>query len=105
MIKSPNAEFYLGTEQIFPTYYFAKGLITENANIGRNMPCSSFYIGLSMKFGPKMQDMGNADEIPGLNDEVTGFVVRLSGKQRKALEKQNKKIEKQRRKNNKRNGN
>jgi hypothetical protein len=105
MIKSPNAEFYLGTEQIFPTYYFAKGLITENANIGRNMPRSSFYIGLTMKFGPKMQDMGNADEIPGLNDEVTGFVVRLSGKQRKALEKQNKKIEKQRRKNNKRNGN
>jgi hypothetical protein len=103
MIKSPNAEFYLGTEQIFPTYYFVKGYITQNANIGKTMPRSSIYLGLSIKFGSKMQDMGNADEIPGLNDQVTGFVVKLPNKERKALEKKNREIEKRRRSNNKRN--
>jgi hypothetical protein len=103
LIKSANAEFYLGTEQIFPTYYFSKGYLTQNANIGRNMPRASIYLGLSMKFGPKMQDMGNADEIPGLNDQVTGFVVKLPNKQRKALEKKKREIEQRRRSNNKRN--
>ena len=104
LIKSPNAEFFLGSEQLFPTYYFAKGYVQNNENLGKSQPKASVYIGLTVKFGSKMQNIGNADEIPGLNDKETGYVVRLSNKERKALQKKNKDINKRRTKNNKRNG-
>ena len=103
MIKSPNAEFYLGSEQLFPSYYFAKGYLKKDENIGKNNPKANVYFGLNVKFGEKMQDIGPADYIPGLNDKETGFVVRLSNKERKRLQKQNKNIDKNRAKNNKRN--
>ncbi|MBC7653111.1 MAG: hypothetical protein H7098_01405 [Oligoflexus sp.] len=103
MIKSPNAEFYIGSEQMFPTYYFSKGFITKNENIGNGNPRASFYIGLNMKFGKKMQDIGNADEIPGLNDKETGFVSRLSPKELRRVQKQNRAIDKRARKSDKRN--
>jgi len=104
LVKSPNAEFFLGSEQLFPTYYLAKGYIQNNENIGRAQPRANIYMGLTMKFGNKMQNIGNADEIPGLNDKETGYVVRLSNKERKALQKKNNGINKRRNKNNKRNG-
>lgn len=104
LIKSPNAEFFLGSEQLFPTYYLAKGYIQNNENIGKQQPRANIYMGLTMKFGNKMQNIGNADEIPGLNDKETGYVVRLSNRERKALQKKDKGINKRRNKNNKRNG-
>jgi hypothetical protein len=104
LIKSPNAEFFVGSEQLFPTYYLAKGYIKNDENLGRAQPRANIYLGLTMKFGGKMQNIGNADEIPGLNDKETGYVVRLSNKERKALQKKNKGINKKRNKNNKRNG-
>ena len=104
LVKSPNAEFFLGSEQLFPTYYLAKGYIQNNENIGKSQPTANFYMVLTMKFGNKMQNIGNADEIPGLNDKETGYVVRLSNKERKALQKKDKGINKRRNKNNKRNG-
>ncbi len=103
MIKSPNAEFYIGSDQVFPTYYFSKGFITKDENIGNGNPRISFFIGLNMKFGKKMQDIGNADEIPGLNDKETGFVSRLSPRELRRVQKQNKAIDKRARKSDKRN--
>lgn len=103
MIKSANAEFYLGSEQIFPTYYLSKSYLTKNENIGRSNPRGDIYIGINVKFGPKMQNIGTADEIPGLNDKETGYVVRLGKKELKRLQKQNREIEKRRDKTNKRN--
>ncbi|HTN22085.1 MAG TPA: DUF5723 family protein [Pelobium sp.] len=103
MVKSANMEFYLGSEQIFPTYYLSKSYFTKDENIGKSNPRAGFYIGINVKFGPKMQNIGTAEEIPGLNDKETGYVVRLSKKERKRLQKQNKKIDKNRRANDKRN--
>lgn len=104
LIKSPNAEFFIGSEQLFPTYYLAKGYIQNNENIGKTHPKANIYMGLTVKFGSRMQNIGNADEIPGLNDKETGYVVRLSKKERRALQKKDKGINKRRKKNNKRNG-
>lgn len=104
LIKSPNAEFFIGSEQLFPTYYLTKGFIQNNENIGKPHPKANIYMGLNVKFGSRMQNIGNADEIPGLNDKETGYVVRLSKKERKALQKKDKGINKRRKKNNKRNG-
>ncbi len=103
MVKSPNMEFYLGSEQIFPTYYLSKSYIKKDENIGKGNPRADFYIGINVKFGPKMQDIGNAEYIPGLNDKETGFVSRLSKKERKRLQKKNREIDKNRSKNDKRN--
>ncbi len=76
LIKSPNAEFYIGTEQLFPSYYLAKSYLTKNEQIGTRYPRAGFYIGLNIKFGPKMQSIGTADEIPGLNSRESGFMMR-----------------------------
>lgn len=103
LIKSPNAEFYIGTESLFPSYYLAKGYLMKDENIGKNNPKGTFYMGLNINFGKKTQSMGSADEIPGLNDKETGFVVRLSSKERKQLQKKNKEISKRRSKTNKKN--
>ncbi|TKB99017.1 DUF5723 family protein [Pedobacter cryophilus] len=103
LIKSPNSEFYIGSESLFPSYYLAKGYLKKDENIGKNNTKGTFYMGLNVNFGRKMQSMGNADEIPGLNDQETGFVVRLSPKERKQLQKKNKEIGKRRSKTNKRN--
>ncbi len=103
MVKSPNMEFYIGSEQAFPTYYLTKSYFTQDENIGRANPRASFYFGVNVKYGSKMQNMENAEYIPGLNDKETGFVVRLSKKERKRLQKINKAREKAGRKNNKRN--
>lgn len=103
LVQSANAEFYLGSESIFPSYYFAKGYLTKNQNIGNGNPKESLYLGLNVKFGRKMQTIGNADEIRGLNDKETGYVVRLSNKERRRLQKKDKQVDKRRKKNNKRN--
>ncbi len=103
MVKSANMEFYMGSEQILPTYSLTKSYLTKNENIGKSNTRAGFYIGINVKFGPKMQSIGSAEEIPGLNDKETGYVVRLGEKQRKRLQKKNKAIDKSRNKNNKRN--
>lgn len=103
MVKSPNMEFYAGSEHVFPTYYLAKSYLTKSEDIGKSNPRASFYMGINVKFGSKMQSIGTAEEIPGLNDKETGYVVRLSKKERKKLQKKNKEIGKNRKKNNKRN--
>lgn len=91
MIKSPNAEWYIGSEKVFPTYYFSKGYFTKDPNIGKSPTQLDLYFGLSMKFGKKMQSVGQADDIPGLNDAETGFIsrMRISRKEKKESKKKN----------------
>lgn len=103
MVKSPNMEFYMGTEQIFPTYYLSKSYLTKNDNIGKSNPRASFYVGINVKFGSKVQNIANADDIPGLNDKEVGYVVRLSPKEKKELQKRIAAKEKAGRKNTKKN--
>ncbi len=62
LIKSPNAEFYIGSEQVLPSYQFVKGYLKKDGEIGSGIPRANFYIGLNVKFGRKMQTIGNADE-------------------------------------------
>jgi hypothetical protein len=102
LIQSANAEFYLGSESVFPSSQFAKSYLKKDPNSSGN-PKANIYLGLNVKFGRKMQTIGNADEIPGLNDEETGFVVRLSKKDKRAAQKKTKQTKNRRKKNNKRN--
>lgn len=103
MVKSANMEFYAGSEELFPTYYLGKSYITKNENIGKGAPRANFYMGINVKFGEKVQSIGNAEFIPGLNDKETGYVYRLSKREKKRIHKTEKARDKAARKNNKRN--
>ncbi len=76
MIKSPNVEFYMGSEKILPSLAFANGFLRSNPNIGSNPTRADFYIGFSLKFGKMMQNFINADEIPGITDGDQGKGVK-----------------------------
>lgn len=87
MIKSDNAEFFLGTERLLPTYHFGKGYITKNENIGKSPTQADIFIGLNIKYGRRVQTIGFADFIDGLNDKETGYVSRMSKKDKRAVRK------------------
>lgn len=88
MLQSLTTEMYLGSEKLLPSYYFTKGFISKDGNIGRSPTQMNIFMGLNIKFGRKVQSDGMADFIDGLNDAETGFVYRLTNKERKALRKE-----------------
>ncbi|QEK51701.1 hypothetical protein FYC62_08540 [Pedobacter aquae] len=88
MLQSLTTELYLGSEKLLPSYYFTKGMLNKDANIGRSPTQMNIFMGLNIKFGRKVQSDGMADFIDGLNDAETGFVYRLSNKERKAVRKE-----------------
>ncbi len=71
MYKAPNAEFYLGTEQLFQSPRFF------NATNTNNYPSSGInaYLGFSLKFGRLIERPANASYIP-MGDE-RGFFNKL----------------------------
>ncbi len=103
MIKSPNTEFYLGTEKLLPTYYITKGYISKDPDIGKSPTYLNVFFGLTYKFGKKVQSIGQADWVDGLNDEETGFIYRLGKKEKRAAQKEKGKINSRRKASNKRN--
>lgn len=76
MVKSPNVEFYIGTEKLLPSLRFASGYINSNPSIGGNPTNADFYMGFSLKFGKLKQNFSNADEIPGITDGDQGKGVK-----------------------------
>jgi hypothetical protein len=77
MLKSPNAEFFIGTDQFYKTYYTAKGAFSKNENIGKRSTAASMYFGFGLKFGRDMQRQQNSTNIPGMGDEKRGFFQRI----------------------------
>ncbi|HYK76107.1 MAG TPA: hypothetical protein VEV16_03960, partial [Daejeonella sp.] len=62
MVKSPNAEFFIGSDQLLKTYQLSKSLIQQvngNGYLG-----AAFYLGLAFKFGPVLEHRSNASYIP-----------------------------------------
>jgi hypothetical protein len=82
MYKSPNFEFYLGSNQLFKTYNFTKGFISQDSGSAKGNTAASFYLGFSLKFGTPVEHQANASIIPGLDDKP-GFFKRLFGKKEK----------------------
>ena len=81
MIKSPNAELFIGSDQLLNTYYTTKGALTQNENIGKGNTGASVYFGFAVKFGPLMERQQNANNIPGIESVVRpGFFGRIFGK-------------------------
>jgi len=76
MIKSPNAEFYVGSDQLYKTIHEIKALVKDDKTLFKGYPGASFYFGFSAKFGFVIEHPQNANRIPHFNDGK-GFVNRL----------------------------
>ncbi len=70
MIKSPNAEFFIGSEQLFKSAHFFNKSNTVYASSG-----ISAFIGFSAKFGRFIEHPANASYIP--MGEEKGFFSRM----------------------------
>lgn len=70
MFKSPNAEFFIGTEQLFKSAHFFNKSNTVYSSSGINA-----FIGFSAKFGRLIEHPANASYIP--MGEERGFFNRM----------------------------
>jgi hypothetical protein len=62
MIKAPNVEFYIGSENLFPSTRFLSGYLKSDPTVGSNPTQADFYMGFSLKFGKMMQNFSNAGD-------------------------------------------
>ncbi len=83
MYKTPNLEFFIGSDQLFQTISFAKGAINSDATAVKGSLSMGFYMGLSAKIGRLMEHPLNANRIPGIEqpkDSKNSFFRKLLGK-------------------------
>lgn len=77
MIKSPNAEFFIGSDQLLNSYYTTRGALASDEK-GKGNMAASVYFGFAVKFGPLMERQQNANNIPGIVSPIrSGLLYRL----------------------------
>jgi hypothetical protein len=77
MIKTPNAEFYMGSERLFPTGRLILASAKDAGQINRSPMYSGadIFLGVTFKFGPIIEHPLNASYIP--TDDKVGFFKRI----------------------------
>ena len=83
LYKTPNFEFFIGSDQLFQTISFAKAAIHSDATAIKGSLSMGFYMGLSAKIGRLMEHPLNANRIPGIvqpKDSKNSFFRKLFGK-------------------------
>ncbi|MFM6975997.1 MAG: DUF5723 family protein [Sphingobacteriaceae bacterium] len=81
--KTPNCEFYIGSDQLFKTTQLINSSIKSDAELMKGAIGAGIYIGFSTKFGRYMEHPMNTTQIPGLEPpktEKAGFFRRVTGK-------------------------
>jgi hypothetical protein len=66
MVKSPNAEFFIGSERLLQTGNFIMASTGNTAQINKNGTYSGadFFLGFSLKFGSVIEHPMNANNVP-----------------------------------------
>jgi len=77
MYKTPNFEFFMGSDNLLKTTRTAYAAIKTDASSGSGYNGASFYMGLGIKFGYTVEHPQNSSYIPGLDDQETGFFKRI----------------------------
>jgi hypothetical protein len=81
MIKTPNVEFYMGSDHLVKSLEILKTYIKNPTIYPSGYTGLSFYMGFALKFGRVLEHPLNATQIPGfIKDPKKGFIKRLSGK-------------------------
>ncbi|RWY53726.1 DUF5723 family protein [Mucilaginibacter gilvus] len=77
MIKTPNAEFFIGSERLFPTgrLLFAATKSAGQINRSASYTGADMFLGVTFKFGPLIEHPLNASYIP--IDSKPGFFKRI----------------------------
>lgn len=89
LYKTPNTEFFLGSDRLLKTIELVRGLNKSDATLLKGQVSSGVYIGFSTKFGRVLEHPLNASHIPGLEpanlkkgivEEKNTFFSRLLGR-------------------------
>lgn len=75
MYKSPNGEFFIGSDQLFKTINEVKSL-AKDSKLSSGYPGASFYMGFSLKFGYVIEHHESANRIHDFNTGM-GFFERM----------------------------
>jgi hypothetical protein len=81
MIKSPNVEFYIGSDHLVKSLEILKTYYNNETTYSSGYTGVSFYMGFALKFGRVLEHPANATQIPGfMKNSSGGFINRLFGK-------------------------
>jgi len=81
MIKTPNVEFYMGSDHFVKSFEILKTFYKNETTYSDGYNGASFYMGFALKFGRVLEHQANATQIPGfMKDPGSGFIRRLIGK-------------------------
>ena len=85
MIKSPNAEFFIGSDRLLQTTSLVRSAMNKNSSqISKDGPFSgaNFYMGFSIKLGTLIEHPANASFVPMSEKRsfIKRFWQRISGK-------------------------
>jgi len=70
MIKTPNIEFYIGSDQLLKTYELLNSYIKgANSPYSASHTGASFYMGFALKFGAILEHPNNATKMPGFRKD------------------------------------
>lgn len=71
MYKTPNFEFFLGSDNINKSIDLSKTINNTDGAVGTGYNGGSFYMGLGIKFGKTVNHPMNLSTMPGVNGEKT----------------------------------
>lgn len=83
LYKTPNFEFFIGSDQLSSTTKLIKAGINSDGSGVNGAMSAGFYLGLSAKIGRLMEHPLNANRIPGIEqpkDSKNSFFRKLFGK-------------------------
>ena len=81
MIKTPNVEFYIGSDQLLKSYEMLRNSIKSASPYSSGYTGVSFYMGFGLKFGSVLEHQSNATKISGFRKNPIGkFIKGLVGK-------------------------
>lgn len=81
MVKTPNIEFYMGSDQLVKSLEMLKNFTKNETIYPSGYTGVSFYMGFALKFGRVLEHPANAIQIPGfMEGPASGFIKRLFGK-------------------------
>jgi hypothetical protein len=81
MIKTPNIEFYMGSDHLVKSFEILKTYYKNETTYSNGYTGASFYMGFALKFGRVLEHPANSTQIPGFMKEPgNGFIKRLIGK-------------------------
>jgi hypothetical protein len=88
MIKTPNTEFFLGSDNILKTAAIIKNAGSRGYPYSAGYSGASFYLGFGFKFGRVLEHPANANNIPGFEDfgrdKEGGMIKKIFKKKKKA---------------------